>query len=415
MNFEIIACRPPVYAASIFFLTRLIDVYSFPYLYVLIIVTIIAIFFCLIYNFDESRAFTVYASSLLVFGLGLFASSSIFLFFFAYELLLLPSFLILYLFAKTRRCVEAAYLMFFWTQFGAIMLIASFVFLFLISGTVSFSSIALIEFSNFEVNLLFCCWILAFGVKLPIWPFYEWLPKAHVEASTNFSIFLSGVLVKFAFFGLFRCILCLNFEPSWEWIIPFLILGIIDVLFKLFYQIDLKKLVAYATVIEMHWLTLTIISGFTPLLLAGTSMLIGHAFISTNSFLLIDAVNRRFKTRLITEITALNLLCPNLFLFNLANLLLFLGFPGSVTFISEFLFFSFLFDFAPILGFSLLLILYLLSPSLFFRIWFNFLFGSSTRITKNIPCDLTKTEIGLFAFILFLLVWLGLTWTIFLY
>jgi NADH:ubiquinone oxidoreductase subunit 4 (subunit M) len=73
-----------------------------------------------------------------------------------------------------------------------------------------------------------------------------------VEASTNFSIFLSGVLVKFAFFGLFKCLLALQVEPTFVYIYPFLLIGLVDAVFKLFYQIDLKKLVAYSTVIEMH-------------------------------------------------------------------------------------------------------------------------------------------------------------------
>lgn len=275
----------------------------------------------------------------------IFFSNSLILFFLSYEMLLIPSFFILYKFAKTRRCIEAAYLMFFWTQFGALFLIFSFLFLFFITQSSMFALISYFEFSNFEINFLFICWIFGFGVKLPIWPFYGWLPKAHVEASTNFSIFLSGVLVKFAFFGLFKCILTIQIEPTFYLIYPFLTIGIIDAVFKLFYQIDLKKLIAYSTVIEMHWLTICITSGQSILILTSFCMLISHAFLSSNSFLLVDAINRRFKTRLITEINGINFLCPKLFLIALLNCLVFLGFPGSIFFIAEFLFFLFLLTF----------------------------------------------------------------------
>lgn len=78
------------------------------------------------------------------------------------------------------------------------------------------------------------------------------MPKAHVEASTNFSIFLSGVLVKFAFFGLLKCLISVQLEPTFIYVYPFLVVGIVDAVLKLFYQIDLKKLVAYSTVVEMH-------------------------------------------------------------------------------------------------------------------------------------------------------------------
>ena len=78
------------------------------------------------------------------------------------------------------------------------------------------------------------------------------ITKSSRSASSNFSIFLSGVLVKFAFFGLFKCLIILQSEPTCIYVYPFLLIGISDAVFKLFYQIDLKKLVAYSTVVEMH-------------------------------------------------------------------------------------------------------------------------------------------------------------------
>lgn len=102
-------------------------------------------------------------------------------------------------------------------------------------------------------------------------------------------------------------------------------------------------------------------------MLASFAMLISHALISTNSFLLVDAIARRFKTRLITEIHGLNYLTPKLFLLVLLNILIFLGFPGSIFFVSEFLFFSFFLDLFPSASIFLLLFLYLFAPSFFFR------------------------------------------------
>jgi NADH:ubiquinone oxidoreductase subunit 4 (subunit M) len=97
------------------------------------------------------------------------------------------------------------------------------------------------------------------------------------------------------------------------------------------------------------------------------AMLISHAIISTNAFLLVDAISRRFKTRLLTEIGGINYLTPKLFLSILINNLVFLGFPGSLFFISESLFFSFFFDFFPIMSSVLSVCLYLMAPTFFFR------------------------------------------------
>lgn len=164
-----------------------------------------------------------------------------------------------------------------------------------------------------------------------------------------------------------KCLFVIQLEPTFIYVYPFLAVGIVDAVFKLFYQIDLKKLVAYSTVVEMHWLTMCVISGQSNLLLANFCMLISHALLSTNSFLLVDAVARRFKTRLITEISGINFLCPKLFIAILVNSLIFLGFPGSIFFVSEILFFSFFFDLFPALALFLIVLLYLIGPTFFFR------------------------------------------------
>ena len=389
---------------------NLLQVYFFPFIYVFLFVTVLSIVFCLSYNTDELSSFMFYCLLILLSGYTLFFTDSLILFFFAYEMLLVPSFFILYKFAKTRRCVEAAYLMFFWTQFGALFLILGLLYLFFTCNSSQFSIITYFYFNPFEVNFLFLCVLIGFGVKLPIWPFYGWLPKAHVEASTNFSIFLSGVLVKFAFFGLLKCLLTLHLEPTFIYVYPFLVVGIVDAVFKLFYQIDLKKLVAYSTVVEMHWLTMCVVSGQSNLMLASFCMMISHALLSTNSFLLVDAVARRFKTRLLTEISGLNFMCPKLFLMTLLNTLIFLGFPGSIFFVSEFLFFSFFFDLFPLLALFLHIFLYLLGPTFFFRSWMNVMFGFSKSLSYKAPADLTSREFILFSFISFLMYWLGVSW-----
>ena len=392
-----------------------LDVYLYPFIYVFLLITVLSIIFCLAYNRDELMSFMLYCKTIFIAGYFLFFTDSFILFFFAYEMLLVPSFFILYKFAKTRRCIEAAYLMFFWTQFGALFLIFGFIYMFFSVGVSTFTSVSLHYFTTFEVNFLFLCFLTGFGVKLPIWPFYGWLPKAHVEASTNFSIFLSGVLVKFAFFGLFKCLVVIELEPTFIYVYPFLVLGIVDSVFKIFYQIDLKKLVAYSTVVEMHWLTMCIISGQSNLMLASFAMLISHALISTNSFLLVDAISRRFKTRLITEINGLNYLCPKLFLLTLLNILLFLGFPGSIFFVSEILFFSFFLDLFPACSLFLLIFLYLLGPTFFFRSWMNMLFGFSSHLKRRLPADLSLREFILFSGIPALMYWLGFSWQVFIF
>ena len=408
------------YTASSFLLDQeslglhLTAIYCFPFIYIFVLITVLSILFCLSYNVNELNTFFTYCTLILAAGYVMFFTSSIMTFFLAYEMLLIPSFFILYNFAKTRKCVEAAYLMFFWTQFGALFLIFGFLYILSIAPSHTFESLSQTYYSTYELNFLFFCLLCGFGVKLPIWPFYGWLPKAHVEASTNFSIFLSGVLVKFAFFGFLKCLISIQLEPTFYFVYPFLTIGIVDATFKLFYQIDLKKLVAYSTVVEMHWLTICIVSGQSSLMLASFCMLISHALLSTNSFLLVDAVGRRFKTRLITEVNGVNFICPKLFIVSLVNLLIFLGFPGSIMFVAEILFFSFCFDLYPALCLLFVVLLYFFAPTVFFRSWMNALFGSSSHLLRVLPLDLTSKELVTYGSLIVLMFWLGIAWQSFL-
>lgn len=147
---------------------NLLDVYLYPFIYVFLLITVLSIVFCLSYNRDELISFMFYCKVILLAGYFLFFTDSLIIFFFAYEMLLVPSFFILYKFAKTRRCIEAAYLMFFWTQFGALFLIFGFLYLFFIVGNSNFLNVSNYFFSTFEVNFLFICFLIGFGVKLPI-------------------------------------------------------------------------------------------------------------------------------------------------------------------------------------------------------------------------------------------------------
>jgi NADH:ubiquinone oxidoreductase subunit 4 (subunit M) len=108
-------------------------------------------------------------------------------------------------------------------------------------------------------------------------------------------------------------------------------------------------------------------------------------------------------------------LCPKLFLVSLLNTLVFLGFPGSIMFVSEILFFSFFFDLFPLLCLIFILLLYLIGPTFFFRSWMNVLFGSSIQLLKTLPADLTSREFITYSGIILMMFWLGITWQAFIF
>nr|YP_011027857.1 NADH dehydrogenase subunit 4 [Euplotes cristatus]UPM52067.1 NADH dehydrogenase subunit 4 [Euplotes cristatus] len=392
--------------------------YLWPFVYIYIFITLVTLIYCFSYNYAELLSFQLYIIFIFLMGGSLFFVNSLALFFFAYEAFLIPSFLILYNFAKTRKAVEAAFLMFFWTQLGAVFLIFNFQYVFFVSGVAGFNELGFTSFTSLEFSFLFWTLLVGFGVKFPVWPFYDWLPKAHVEASTNFSIFLSGVLVKFAFFGFLRYFISLGFDFIPLAVYPFLLVGFMDASVKIFYQLDLKKLIAYSTVIEMHWLVFAVLNGSTFFWIAGFAMMVSHALVSANFFILVDSVTRRFKTRLVFEVFGLAYLTPNLYVGVLFMLVVFLGFPGSLLFVAEFLFFSALLDFSFGLFVILFFFAYFFVPVCFFRSWFLSLFGFPylTNLRRwsfpRVP-DLALLEVILVFGFIVLLFWLGVTFQFF--
>ena len=137
--------------------------------------------------------------------------------------------------------------------------------------------------------------------------------------------------------------------------------------------------------------------------------MVSHALVSANFFILIDSVTRRLKTRLLGEVFGLFYLTPNLYFMILVMLIIFLGFPGSLLFVAEFLFFSALLDFSFCLFFIIFFVAYFFVPVCFFRSWFLLLFGFPTSalnatLGRAPVSDLTTAEVlltGTFIILLF--------------
>ena len=392
--------------------------YLFSILYIFFSITLVSVLFTILFYKNEIFVFFNAIFFIFIGGHFMLLANNFFIFFVGYELLLLPSFIILYKYAKTYRCVEAAYVMFFWTQFGSFFIILVLLLFTTNYSVFTFRDLGTIILSNNEMKMILICLLIGFGVKMPIWPFYSWLPKAHVEASTNFSIFLSGVLVKLAFLGFLKFLLYINTDVYGWYLYLWMLLGILEVSQKLFYQTDLKKIIALTTVIEMHWLVFAVLHTTSILYYSAILMFISHALISSLFFILVDCVSRRFKTRNIYEITGLWLNAPILSACILIANIIFLGFPYTGLFLSEFFFFIALVDINPILFLTFMFILYFCNPIIIFRAWVMVLYGKSwlnsnlniykDKIGAQTYYDVSIIELLIFCFFILQLIMLGI-------
>jgi NAD(P)H-quinone oxidoreductase subunit 4 len=154
-----------------------------------------------------------------------------------FEGVLLLALKLLLLSAKGERILEAAVEMFLWTVVGSWALVL--VIVSLLGGIGGGFSVALLV-------------IIGFGVKVPLWPFASWLLKAHVEASVEFSILLSGFIVKLGVIGLWRVMGVVGWEYGAPFLLPLGLIGLCEAALRLFAQVDLKRIVALTTVLEMN-------------------------------------------------------------------------------------------------------------------------------------------------------------------
>lgn len=322
--------------------------------------------------------------------------------FLIYELFLLPSFLLVYRLSPNRRSIIASIYFLTWTQFGSLLVLIGLIWIFSIQGEFDFNSNLLV--SNFGPFWLI---FLGFGIKIPMWPFYYWLTKTHVEASSFFSMYLSGFLVKTAVFLFIKFYSFINITFYINFFLILFIIGIIDSSIKMWHQTDLKKLIAYTTVQEMNFLCIPILwnDQFGELLVA--TFISTHCLLSCIFFFFIDVISKRFNTRVSSQITGLVHIMPTFTLIIFISWILFSGLPYTIKFLLEIGIFSILYSNNFILAIFCLLIMNVVGIIGFTKNIFNSLFGSPV-ITDYIVYDLNKREFYLYIFLIINLILLNI-------
>jgi len=299
----------------------------------------------------------------------------LFTFFLYYEFLLIPSFFIVYLVSSNMKGVQASMYFLVWTQAGSTLVLAVVVQLMQIEGVDYFNQLSTLGlYSNCIEKIKFILFI-GFGFKIPIWPLYYWLTKTHVEATGAFSMYLSGFLVKTALFGLYKFLLYMSWSYTNILFITIALTGVIVSSLQMWAQVDLKKIVALCTVQEMNLLLICFLFGQTPLVYFGIMFCFMHALLSTLMFFLVDLLQKRFSTRLTTELSGVIHICPNLGISIIFMCLCFLALPFTLKFTCEFVLFSGILDLSLILLVILMLATNWIAPISFCRAWYGVIFG----------------------------------------
>ena len=292
--------------------------------------------------------------------LGTFVALDLLLFFVFFEGMLFPMYLVIGVWGSGRR-IYAAVKFFLFTMGGSALLFVAILFLYFhsgsVTGTPTFDLRALegLEFAPATARWLFLAFLLAFAVKVPLFPLHTWLPDAHTEAPTAGSVILAGVLLKIGAYGLIRFNLTLFPEASADlrgFVSVLAVIGILYGAVVALVQTDLKRLVAYSSVSHLGFVVLGIFAGTTQAMSGGVLQMVNHGLSTGALFLLVGMLYDRLHTRDLGKMGGLARRVPILAGFFLLAALSSLGLPGLNGFVGEFLILLGTFDVAQ--GFAVL-------------------------------------------------------------
>jgi len=297
----------------------------------------------------SSRPAQYFAAFLILEGLmiGVFSALDGLLFYVFWEFMLVPMFLIIGVWGGQRR-IYATLKFFLYTFLGSVLMLVAFIYLYIQSGTYDLFAWMDTPLSMQAQKLIFVAFLLAFAVKVPMWPVHTWLPDAHVEAPTGGSVVLAAIMLKMGGYGFIRLSLPIVPDGSEYFSSMMIVLSLIAVVyigFVALMQKDMKKLIAYSSIAHMGFVTLGFFilwhidgpSGAALGMSGSMVQMISHGLISGAMFLCVGVLYDRVHSRQIADYGGVANTMPVYAAFAVLFAMANAGLPGTSGFVGEFM------------------------------------------------------------------------------
>jgi NADH-quinone oxidoreductase subunit M len=294
---------------------------------------------------DRVGAFHLTLLYILAGILGVFMALDLFLFYFFWELMLVPMYFLINIWGHENR-IYASLKFFIFTQAGGLLMLISILALYFLHGkatgvyTFDYSQLIGLSLAPKTAFWIMLGFFLAFVVKLPAFPFHPWLADAHTEAPTAGSVILAGLLLKTGAYGLIRFVLPLFPDASMTiapWAMIIAVTSIIYGALLAFAQTDLKRLVAYTSVSHMGFVLLGVYAGNMTSFSGAVMQMVAHGISTGALFIIVGMVQERIHTRELDRMGGFWSAAPRLSSSGMIFALASLGLPGFGNFVAEFL------------------------------------------------------------------------------
>ncbi|MEA5418396.1 NAD(P)H-quinone oxidoreductase subunit 4 [Spirulina sp. CCNP1310] len=271
--------------------------------------------------------------------IAVFAVQDMLLFFLVWELELVPVYLILSIWGGKKR-LYAATKFILYTAGGSLFILAAALTMAFYGDTVTFdmTAIAAKDYGLGLQLLLYAGFLIAYGVKLPIFPLHTWLPDAHGEATAPAHMLLAGILLKMGGYALIRMNVGMLPDAHVKFAPVLIILGVVNIIYAAltsFAQRNLKRKIAYSSISHMGFVLIGI-GSFTELGMSGAVLqMISHGLIGASLFFMVGATYDRTHTLMLDEMGGVGKKMKKAFAMWTACSLASLALPGMSGFVAE--------------------------------------------------------------------------------
>jgi len=350
--------------------------------------------------------------------IGVFSALDSILFYFFWEAMLIPMYLIIGVWGGKNR-VYATIKFFLYTLAGSVLMLVALLAMYFKAG----HTFSILDFMDYPFDFTWQFWIflaflIAFAVKVPMWPVHTWLPDAHTEAPTAGSVILAGILLKMGAYGFLRFSLPICPDAS-QYFVPLMVtlslIAIIYISLVAMMQKDMKRLIAYSSIAHMGFVTLGTFM-FTQQAVEGAIInMISHGFVAAALFLCVGVMYDRLHTREIADyggvVNVMPVFAAVFMVFAMANVAL----PGASAFVGEIMVLIGTFSATPIyLDFSTKWVAIGAATSIVlsacYTLWMykRVIMGDLVKDTVKSMPDMSVREFGYFVPLILLVVWIGL-------